>query len=128
MIRNFIFAAIVLCVALAGCSQQAGLIVYNRTGAPMVIVDADDNPRHLKDGDRFETAFFGAGVRFYATVGGERLEYIATHYPPREFRGTQYPYDVVVAFKADQSIYACLPDGTEIATQPDGFPIRPNKR
>jgi len=125
MTRFNLIAITILLVVLSGCSQQAQLVAYNRTETELTIVDPDGKSHLLKPGGRMETIFFGAGSRFYVTRAGVRFGYTTPKYPPREYRGEKYPYEIVVTFNEDMAIYVCYPDGREVVDQPDGFPVKP---
>jgi hypothetical protein len=121
------FCLVLVCLALvgAGCSQQADVILFNRSGGEIRVESPVEQPVTLPDSTSVTFKFPGEGRRLILRLGQERQEYALTQFPPRELRGKAYPYTVTLAVNRDGGVYVCTPDGRQVVPQPDGFPLQP---
>jgi hypothetical protein len=112
-------------VMLVSCSKQATLILYNRSGAALTIIGPDGTSQNVADGQLVTSRFPATDNVLMVKDGTTVSRFVFSHYPPREYRGAEYPYSVTLAIEADRKIVVCFPDGRKVPSQPNGYPVLP---
>ncbi len=123
------FRAVILVIGvtlLAGCSKAPQVLIFNRSGKDLAIVDTAGKQCPL--GARGSAKIYLTVPSAFRLVSGDaQWIYHPVTYPPREYRSAEYPYQIFAALEKDMSIYVCFPDGREVSPQPAGFPLRPER-